>query len=96
MDGMSPEYGMTDPRKKERGRNVPRHRACVHAWMGGIHNISELELDRKFGSRARVRGREGTRLGCYSVPCCCGRLPVLRRRVTGIVGDQFRGVRLGA
>jgi hypothetical protein len=49
MDGMSPEYGMTDPRKNERRRNVPRHRVCVHAWMGGIHNISELELDGKFG-----------------------------------------------
>ena len=63
---------------------MPRHRTCVHALIGGIHNILELELDRKFVSRARVRGREGTRLGCYSVPCCCGRLPVLRRRVSGI------------
>ena len=53
MDGMSPEYGMTDPRKNERGRNVPRHRAGVHAWMGGIHNISELELDRKFWKAVR-------------------------------------------
>ena len=46
MDGMSPEYGMTDPRKNERRRNVPRHRVCVHAWMGGIHKHSELELEK--------------------------------------------------
>ena len=49
MDGMSPEYGMTDPAKMNAVATVPRHRAGVHAWMGGIHNISELELDRKFG-----------------------------------------------
>jgi hypothetical protein len=69
MDGMSPEYGMTDPRKNERRRNVPRHRVCVHAWMGGIHNIPELELDGKFGkpcAGARVRGRAATRLGSLS------------------------------
>ena len=67
MDGMSPEYGMTDPRKNERGRNVPRHRACVHAWMGGIHNISELELDRKFWKAVRGSAVGGHAVGLLSL-----------------------------
>jgi len=53
MDGMSPEYGMTDPAKMNAVATVPIHRAGVHAWMGGIHNISELELDRKFWKAVR-------------------------------------------
>ena len=47
MDGMSPEYDMTDtPDKWKQRHSVPRGLARVYIPIDGIHSIPELGLDR--------------------------------------------------
>ena len=62
MDGMSPEYGMTDPPQKMNAVATCRDtgRASTLGWVEST-TFQSLSLTGNLESRARVRGRAATR-----------------------------------